>query len=246
MIPEALAPAMRFCLIQTAPLYGIISPMNTTSAWPGLGRYLLIALAGLAAVVGGALSASYLLGPAAPQEPPGLQATYLPGGKPLRPFTLVDHRGERFDNSRLHGHWTFLFFGYTHCPDACPSALAVLNAVAEGLKERAPGLPLQVVMVSVDPARDTPERLAAYVPYFNQAFLGATGDDEALTPLTRDLGIIYVRHEPDPDSNAYLVDHSTAILLINPKGELQAIFGQPHIPQPIVDDVLKIQEHHQS
>lgn len=219
--------------------------MNTTSARPGLGRYLLIALAGLAAVVGGALSASYLLGPTAP-EPAGLHATYLPGGKPLRPFTLVDHHGERFDNQRLHGHWTFLFFGYTHCPDACPSALAVLNAVAEGLKQRAPNLPLQVVMVSVDPARDTPERLAAYVPYFNQAFIGATGNDEALSPLTRDLGIIYVRHEPDSDSNAYLVDHSTAILLINPKGELQAVFGQPHIPQPIVDDVLKIQEHHQS
>lgn len=218
--------------------------MNTTTDRSSWSRYLLIAMAALIAAIGGALSASYLL-KQKPLEPDDLRATYLPGGKPLRPFQLVDHRGERFDNQRFDGHWTWVFFGYTHCPDACPTALAVLNAAAEDLQKKAPALPLQVLMVSVDPARDTPERLAAYVPYFNPNFIGATGSAEELATLTRDLGIVYVINKPAPGSSGYLVDHSTAILLINPKGQLQAIFGQPHTPQSMIDDLLKIQGHYQ-
>lgn len=217
--------------------------MNTP-ARPAFVRYLLIALAALLAAVGGALSASYVL--QSPDAVPDTRATYLPGGKPLRPFQLVDHHGEPFDNARLQGHWTLVFFGFTHCPDACPTALATLNAAATALKEKSPELPLQVVLVSVDPERDTPERLAAYVPHFNQAFIGATGDHGELSRLTRDLGIIYKIHEPAPGSTDYMVDHSTAILLINPNGALQAVFGQPHTPQAIVDDVLKIQGHYRS
>jgi protein SCO1/2 len=219
--------------------------MNTSTGHSPFRRQLLIILIARAAVIGGAHSASYLLKPKA-AEPEGLQATYLPGGKPVRAFQLIDHQGQRFDNQRLKGRWTWVFFGYTHCPDACPTALAVLNAAAEDLQAKAPELPLQVVMISVDPARDTPERLAAYVPYFNKDFIGATGDDKELSALTRDLGIIYVLHKPATDGGGYLVDHSTAILLINPEGELQAIFGQPHAPQSMIDDLLQIQGHYQS
>jgi protein SCO1/2 len=213
-------------------------------ARPPFLRYLLITAVALLAAVGGALSASYLL--QSPDAIPDTQATYLPGGKPLRPFQLVDHRGEAFDNARLQGQWTLVFFGYTHCPDACPTALATLNAAATALKEKSPELPLQVVLVAVDPERDTPDRLASYVPHFNKAFIGATGDHRELSGLTRDLGIIYQIHEPEAGSTGYVVDHSTAILLINPDGALQAVFGQPHTPQAIVDDVLKIQGHHRS
>lgn len=219
--------------------------MNTSTERTFLSRNLLVILAAVAAVIVGVLSASYFFKPQT-LDPNELNATYLPGGKPVRGFQLTDHNGEPFDNERLKGRWTWVFFGYTHCPDACPTALAVLNAAADGLHEQAPDLPLQVLMVSVDPQRDTPQRLASYVPHFNPEFIGATGDDAELTALTRDLGIVYVIHEPEPDRSGYLVDHSTAILLINPEGKLQAIFGQPHTPQPMIDDLLKIQEHYQS
>lgn len=219
--------------------------MNTSTERPPPNRNLPVILAAVAAVIVGVLSAAYVFKPQT-LEPNELSATYLPGGKPVRGFQLIDHNGKRFDNERLKGHWTWVFFGYTHCPDACPTALAVLNAAAEGLQQQAPELPLQVLMVSVDPARDTPQRLAAYVPYFNPAFIGATGADKELAALTRDLGIVYVIHQPEPGRSSYLVDHSTAILLINPKGELQAIFGQPHLPQSMIDDLLKIQGHYQS
>lgn len=219
--------------------------MNTSSERTFLNRNLLVILAAVAAVIAGVWSASYVFKPQT-LDPDELTATYLPGGKPVRSFQLIDHNGERFDNERFKDRWTWVFFGYTHCPDACPTALAILNAAAEDLQERAPDLPLQVLMVSVDPARDTPQRLAAYVPHFNPAFIGATGEDKELTALTRDLGIVYVIHDPEPGRSGYLVDHSTAILLINPKGELQAIFGQPHLPQSMIDDLLKIQGHYQS
>jgi protein SCO1/2 len=218
--------------------------MNTTPS-SAFRRHAFLAVIALAAIVGGVLSASQLF-KARPVEPEGLQASYLPGGKPLPAFELLDHHDRPFDKQRLKGHWTFVFFGYTYCPDACPMALATLNAVIENLQDQGLNQPPQVVMVSVDPARDTTERLAAYVPYFNPAFIGATGTDEELVKLTRDLGIIYVVREPAPGGSGYLVDHSTAILLINPEGELQAVFGQPHSPQPMADDFLKIMRHEQS
>lgn len=205
---------------------------------------LIIVLTAIVALIAGIAAAYLVLRPAG--EPELAKATYLPGGKPVQPFELVDHHGEPFTNARLQGRWTLMFFGFTHCPDACPTALAVLNAAEEGLKEKAPALPLQVVMVSVDPARDTPERLASYVPHFNPGFVGATGSDEELTALTRDLGILYRIHEPKPGEAGYMVDHSTAILLINPQGNLQAVFGPPHAPQPIVDDVLQIHGQYES
>ncbi|NLO81224.1 MAG: SCO family protein [Xanthomonadaceae bacterium] len=221
--------------------------MNATTKRPFLSPGLLLILVAVASVIVGVLAAALLYRPQQTLELEELRAAYLPGGKPVRPFQLVDHRGERFDNARLEGRWSWVFFGYTHCPDACPLALATLNAAVEELQARAPELPLQVVMVSVDPARDTLERLAAYVPHFNPGFIGATGSDEELRALTRDLGIVYVIHEPEPDRGGYyLVDHSTAILLFNPAGRLQAIFSQPHIPQSMVDDLLKIQGHYQS
>lgn len=218
--------------------------MNSTSSTPAR-HYVIIAVAALLAVVGGAFAGFRLLQPQS-ATPATTQATYLPGGKPLRPFELIDHHGEKLDNQRLQNQWSLVFFGYTYCPDACPTALSVLNAAAAGLKEKKPDLPLQVVMISVDPKRDTPARLAEYVPYFNEAFIGATGSEEALSTLARDLGILYQIHEPKPGSTDYLVDHSTSILLLNPRGDLQAIFGPPHTPQPIVDDILSIQGHYRS
>jgi len=222
--------------------------MNTGSS-SSFWRHLVLAAVALAAIAGGIFSASQLFKtqPAArAPEPEGLQATYLPGGKPLPAFRLLDHQEQLFDKQRLQGHWTFVFFGYTYCPDACPMALVTLNAVIELLQDQGIDEAPQVVMVSVDPARDTTERLAAYVPYFNPDFIGATGADEELVKLTRELGIIYVIREPDPGGSGYLVDHSTAILLINPQGKLQAVFGQPHNPSYMTDDFLKILRHEQT
>ncbi|KAB7627840.1 SCO family protein [Alkalilimnicola sp. S0819] len=177
-------------------------------------------------------------------SPAGLDATYIPGGKPIADFRLVDHHGKPYTPERLRGQWTLIFFGYTYCPDICPTTLLELGGAwpqwqAEGLTEDT-----QVVFVSVDPARDTPERLAEYVPYFHPDFLGVTGPDAQLEPFTRSMGILYVRHEPKTGNDAYLVDHSSAVLLINPQGQLQALFGGPHKADTLARDYRLIREHH--
>jgi protein SCO1/2 len=160
--------------------------------------------------------------------PPDIQGLLWPDPKLVQPFALADHRGEPFTLEQLKGRWSFLFFGFTHCPDVCPTTLAMLDRVSRELDQGpASNRDVQFVFVSVDPARDTPEYLSKYVGYFNPKFLGVTGADAALTQLTRQLGIYWEREPPDADGN-YPVGHGTAVLLIDPEGRLLGVFQAPH------------------
>jgi protein SCO1 len=208
---------------------------NDSSSLP-----LLIAAAVLALAVGAWLASSLLPRMGAPEPDDLVTATYLAGGKPVVQFSLIDHHGQTFDNSRLHGQWTFVFFGFTHCPDICPMTLAVLDEVERRIDAEGLG-PVQSVFVSVDPQRDTPERLAEYVPYFNPGFIGVTGAEEEPKKFTRDLGILYVRHEPE-ENGSYMVDHSSSLLLFSPDGELAALFRAPHQPDPVHADFVRIRQ----
>ncbi len=121
----------------------------------------------------------------------GVSATVLPEAKALPEFSLEDHRGNTFTNEDLKGQWSFVFFGYTHCPDVCPTTLSLLNQVDQALKKE-PGIDSpETVFISVDPGRDTVEQLAEYVPYFNAEFTGVTGSLENLQVLTKSLGIAF-------------------------------------------------------
>ncbi len=163
----------------------------------------------------------------------------------IAPFALTDHRGEPFDSSRLADHWTFLFFGYTYCPDVCPVTLATLRDARKRMAERdgeASLADVQFVFVSVDPARDTPERLAEFVPYFHPDFVGATGTPEQLEPLTRSLGIYAARSkgEDGEREEGYLLDHTVSVMLVDPDAKLHAIFSDPHEPAEISEAFEKI------
>lgn len=208
-------------------------------------RIALFLVAGLAALIAGLLTAGVLIQMRADSAAP-LSGTWLSGGKTVGEFNLVDHAGQPFDQRRLQGKWTYLFVGYTHCPDACPTAMAALAGTYQRIRQQAPQAPVQTVFVSVDPARDTPERLAQYVPFFEPSFLGVTGSEEELAAFTGDLGLVYRRHAPEPGRSDYLVDHSTMILLLNPRGQLQAVFSPPHSPQAMAEDFLKILERYRA
>jgi len=186
------------------------------------------------------LATLWLLVSCSPAEPPPLAAgTLLPAARMLAPFTLVDHHQQPFTQDALLGKWSFAFFGYTHCPDVCPNALAMLKRV-QILLEAAGETPLpQVLFVSVDPERDSPEILASYVSYFHPTFVGVTGKDEELMRLTRQLGILYGKSPGDSKDN-YLLDHSGAIILLNPQGDYQALFSMPHDAEKIAADFIKI------
>jgi protein SCO1/2 len=174
-------------------------------------------------------------------------ATLLPQPRPLTDFALVDHHGEPFTLSRLQGAWTFMFFGYTFCPDICPTTMVMLNSVMKRLATQ-PDIQrdTRVVFISVDPERDTPARLAEYVPHFNADFLGVSGPASALPGLTGQLGILYQRNiAPEGESEAgYLVDHTASILLLDPRGRWTAIFSAPHNAEAIAEDYLAIRKHH--
>ena len=153
-----------------------------------------------------------------------LAATPVNDAQPLPPFQLKTQGGQ-FGNADLQGKWTLVFFGYTFCPDACPTAMALLKQVK--LRLAVQGIaPPQVLMVSVDPARDTPAVLARYVAAFDTSFIGAVADDAALAPLAKHLGVMYARHDQEKSPN-YSVDHSVGIYLIDTQGRLKALFTPP-------------------
>lgn len=140
-------------------------------------------------------------------------------------FELEDHRGEVFNLDRMKGIWTIVFFGFTHCPDICPTTLTMLNETYSKLKDSEKEL-LQVVMISLDPERDTVEKLAEYVPYFNPEFTGVTGNKHLIRRLTAELNVAY--NQVPLSADDYTVDHSTQLILVNPMGHYHGFFKAPH------------------
>ena len=156
-----------------------------------------------------------------PARTPDIEGLLWPDPRTLQAFTLVDQDGDTFDLQNLRGRWTLLFFGFTFCPDICPSSLNVF--------------------VSVDPGRDTPERVGEYVRFFDPGFTGVTGSEDALESLTAQLGVIAFRTEPDADGN-YLVDHTAAVLLLDPQARLVGLFRTPHEASDIAARVRGIMD----
>jgi len=169
----------------------------------------------------------------------GVSATVLHEAKSLPKFVLEDHLGNEFTNKNLKGQWSLVFFGYTHCPDICPTTLSLLNQVDQLLKNKSEVNVPKTVFISVDPARDTIAQLADYVPYFNPDFLGVTGNLQNLQVLTKSLGVAF-GNEGDTGSDDYEVFHSTRIMLIDPEARLKALFSFPHDVNEIASDYSKI------
>ncbi len=144
----------------------------------------------------------------------------------LPDFNLIDSNGRNFGAANLRGHWSIMFFGYTNCPDFCPTTLSTLAALEKRLRA-SKGAPLpQVLFVSVDAKRDTPQQLAKYVPYFDPSFLGLTAADQpSIEAVARKLGVAVII-TPLKDGT-YTVDHSGALFVLDPAGRLAAILTGP-------------------
>lgn len=151
----------------------------------------------------------------------------------VAPVHLVDQRGEPFTLDDLRGRWTLLFFGFTSCPDVCPTTLDALARAHETLGANARYAERgQVVFVSVDPERDTPAQIAEYVAHFHRDFLGVTASEEALTEFARNLGALFMK-VPQGEGN-YTMDHSAGVFLIDPELRLVSVITPPHSPAGIV------------
>jgi protein SCO1/2 len=154
--------------------------------------------------------------------------TLFPDPKPLTAFALTDHRNRVFDLASLKGKWSFLFFGFTHCPDVCPTTLAVLARARDNIAKNTVGADdIQFVFISVDPNRDTASKLRQYVDYFDTTFLGVTGDDAQIGNLAGQLGAAY-QVAITPGVENYPVYHSAAVFLLDPRARYHAVFTPPH------------------
>jgi protein SCO1/2 len=157
----------------------------------------------------------------------------------LPDFSLIDAGGERFGPAQLRGHWSLLFFGYTNCPDFCPTTLTTLAALDKRLRAQPAAILPQVVFVSVDAARDTPAQLARYVPYFDPRFIGVTARDQSsIETVARQLGVAVIVHS-SPDGN-YTVDHTGALFVIDPAGRISAILTGPFSVEALQQDFARI------
>ena len=174
------------------------------------------------------------------QTLPPENALFYEQARELKPFELTSHRDETFSNAELDGHWSWVFFGYTSCPDVCPTTLQEINFVYDDLKAIAGNT--QVLLVSVDPLRDTTDKLSQYIQYFNQEFIALRGGHDVLFPFARNVGLMYAIVD-EVEKEGYLVDHSASLVLVNPEGKIAAIFKPKHelgqLPTVSGDDLVE-------
>jgi protein SCO1/2 len=203
-------------------------------------KVLSIAFIGLALIAG--ISAALIWrNAAAPAEL--ATGTYIRPNRALPDFSLIDTQGQTFGRAQLRGHWSMMFFGYTNCPDFCPTTLTTLAAFEKRLRINDAPVRPQVIFVSVDAKRDTPEQLAKYVPYFDPEFIGLTAASQPdVEAVAAKLGVSVII-TPKSDGT-YTVDHSGAIFVLNPDGKLAAVLTGPFAVDALASDFRRIVEGH--
>ncbi len=201
------------------------------------------------------LTAACERGPRAPQIE---SAFMLPEAATIADFNLSHLERGSYDIEDARGQWSLLFFGYTHCPDVCPTELFMLAEMMRGIENGAGAgpEPPQVVFVSVDPERDSLQHLQQYAGFYHPSFIGVTGEQSTIDRLCESIGVFYERvyyrngKQVIPDASgtvpagledSYLINHSASIFLLNPTGKLHAIFTAPHDPNTMIRDLAAIQ-----
>ena len=167
--------------------------------------------------------------------PPKFKSTDISGADYGKDFALTDHHGKARTLADYRGKAVVLFFGYTHCPDICPTTLA---DAAQAMKRLSPGdaARVQVLFVTVDPERDTQEVLAKYVPAFDPRFVGLYGDTEATTRTAKEFKIFFEKR-PGKAPGAYSIDHSAQSYILDPQGRLRLFVRHDRIGEDLADDL---------
>lgn len=199
---------------------------------------LLLLLAPLA--LGLLAGVVYFQRPDAVAPPLELQQSILPEPRPLAPFRLTAHDGTPLSEADLQGRWSVVFFGYTHCPDVCPTVLQTLAGVAARLPPENLAA-TRFLFVSVDPKRDSLDYLKSYLAYFHPAFLGATGERQQIDAVVRQFGALY-SFEGDTSRDDYVVNHSATLFVVDPEGRLYARIHPPHEAARVADTLIRLRD----
>jgi len=163
----------------------------------------------------------------------------LPSAKEITYPNFIDHTGQAFTKEKFLGKWSILFFGFSNCPDICPTTMQTLKLVKQNLEKSSVWHNYQTIMVTVDPETDTSERLNKYVPFFDPEFIGLTADKETTAEFAKQLGILFIKRQID-GANNYEVDHSASIILIDPQGRWAGVIGAPHKADTISADLEEL------
>ena len=210
------------------------------SATPSKTSYKLFILIAVVAGIVGAWIANVILNNR--HALPALHTgTVISPPRLLTAFTMTDLNNNVITPSTLSGRWSVLFFGYTSCPDVCPTTLSQLSAVWKALVDVPPAKKPQFVFISVDSKRDTPQKLAGYVRYFSPEFEGWTGSTDQVQLLTKAIGVpVIIQSLPD---GTYSIDHSASLFIVNPEQQLYAVVSPPYETADLANDLRSLALH---
>lgn len=199
-------------------------------ALSGIQKTVLVSVAVVALVIGATVHK--VLRPAPLNEAQLAEAGLFlfDSPRPIPPIQLTSASNQPWGRDDLQGQWNLLFFGYTFCPDICPTTLAELRQLSLNLPDEQ-RQQLRVTMISVDPKRDTPQQMSSYLNFFDAGFAGASGDPEELARLAQALSVAYI--EPDTSQDNYLVDHSGQVVIVDPTGQYVGFIRPPLHPQQL-------------
>lgn len=208
---------------------------------------LLILLAALAAGLGlWAAQVAFAPGGAPAAQAPAVDLASLkavrlfPSPRAIAPFSLQQSDGSALDPAELAGRWTVVFLGFTHCPDVCPTTLTELSQAQKAWDALPEARRPRVLFVSVDPERDTPEKTGEYAAYFHPATLAATAQEPALEQFATSLGLVYMK--VPVEGGDYTMDHSSALVVLDPRGLQVGLIRPPFVPADIAADLARLAE----
>lgn len=191
---------------------------------------ILLVIAGLAV--------GFLLAPKTARELTLETGTLLTPAREVASFQLLDQSNQAFGNDQLRGKYSLLFFGFTSCPDVCPTTLATLaRAHAQLARDD-----LQVVFISVDPETDTPAVITQYLALFDSTFIGLSGERDAINALSKNIGISHMRMATG-DDDGYTMNHTSSVILLDRQGAMRAVFSAPIGATTLAADLNNIFNH---
>lgn len=207
-------------------------------------RTTLIILAVALAAALGLIAAQKLLGPHHPAQPELQSIRLFPQAREIPPFALQQSDGTQLVPGELKGHWTLVFLGFTYCPDICPTTLAQLAQAQKQWEALPESTRPRVLFVSVDPDRDSVDRIGEYAHAFHRDTIAATGDIPSLEAFTKSLSLVFMKMEPDnPDlPQSYSVDHSASMAVLDPQGRMAGVLQPPLEPAKIAADLAKLSQ----
>lgn len=209
-------------------------------------RTLPLLIIAVLAAAGGLWSAQGLFGPMTPASataplPAVTSMTLMSTPRELPAFSLQQSDGTALTGEELHGHWTVVFIGFTHCPDICPTTLAELNGAQKQWAALPEATRPRVLFVSADPERDTPKITGDYAHAFNRDSLAATAPLPQLEAFTRSLSLVFMKAPgPSGDAADYTIDHSAALVVLDPQARMAGVITPPFDPKAVAADLLAL------